>query len=50
MEIVKAKKTDIDEIEKIYENIHDEEEAGRAAFTPRAKPRRTRWTEGICLC
>lgn len=32
MEIVKAKKTDIDEIEKIYENIHDEEEAGRATI------------------
>ena len=28
MEILKAKKADIDSIERIYENIHDEEEKG----------------------
>lgn len=26
MEILKAKETDIDDIERIYEHIHDEEE------------------------
>ena len=30
MEILKAKETDIDDIERIYEHIHDEEENGRA--------------------
>ncbi len=32
MEILKAKETDIDDIERIYEHIHDEEENGRAVF------------------
>lgn len=32
MEILKAKETDIDDIERIYEHIHDEEENGRAVI------------------
>ena len=32
MEILKAKETDIDDIERMYEHIHDEEENGRAVI------------------